>query len=519
MHKSEVADKGRDWDIEVRGLCKAYGTVKALDGADVSANFGEVHALVGENGAGKSTCVRILMGVTTPDSGTVSLGGTPVEFHGVRGAMSRGIETVFQELSLMPDLSVAENVLFGRQSRRFGLSSRARAVREVRRALADLGLVGIDPRSRVGSLSLVQQQLVEIVKAVAREPRVLILDEATSSLPRQEVLWLSDVVKRLAAGGCAVFVISHRLAEAFEMADRFTVFRSGKTVLTGHMSDVTEPELVEAMLGRRLLQDYMRGPEPHSEEVVLETRGLTLHGHFSAVDLTLHRGEVLGIGGLQGQGQAELLLALYGWSHPTGEVRLRGERVRLASPRSSMSQGIAYVPEDRRTQGLVLSQSIRENLTLPALNQLTRGPGWIPPRREYEFAQRVADRFEVPSRSLEIEVACLSGGNQQKVLVGKYLTSKLDVLLLSDVTRGIDVGTKAELFELLRGLVESGLGVIWYSTDVSELANLCHRVAIMFDRSIALMLEAEHLTEAEIVQAAVTGRLSNVGPQPKVDLQ
>ena len=238
--------------------------------------------------------------------------------------------------------------------------------------MADLGLVGIDPRSRVGSLSLVQQQLVEIVKAVAREPRVLILDEATSSLPRQEVLWLSDVVKRLAAGGCAVFVISHRLAEAFEMADRFTVFRSGKTVLTGHMSDVTEPELVEAMLGRRLLQDYMRGPEPHSEEVVLETRGLTLHGHFSAVDLTLHRGEVLGIGGLQGQGQAELLLALYGWSHPTGEVRLRGERVRLASPRSSMSQGIAYVPEDRRTQGLVLSQSIRENLTLPALNQLTR---------------------------------------------------------------------------------------------------------------------------------------------------
>ena len=505
MASAVKGEQEKAWDIEALGIQKRWGAVVALEGADVRARFGEVHALLGENGAGKSTLVRMLTGAARPDAGDLRLDGEPMHLRSNHDGIELGIDAVYQELSLIRDLSVAENIQLGREPTRAGFTNRRAGRRIVGKLFSDLGLDWIDPSATVGSLPLAQQQIVEIVKVLARKPRVLVLDEATSSLPRQDVLWLVDIVKRLAAEGAAVFMISHRLGEAYELADRCTVFRSGRTVATGLMSDFSEDELIELMIGRELAEGGMRRPGPPQDEVVLETRGLGLGTRFHSVDLTVRKGEVLGIGGLQGQGQAELLLSLYGWHHPQGEVLLYGKPLHVRSPAAAIRAGIAYVPEDRRTQGLLLDQSIRENLTLPALGRVGRVGGWLPAVAEFRFARAIADRFRIRAKSLEAEVRGLSGGNQQKVLIGKCLSDEIKVLLLADVTRGIDVGAKSEFYDLLHELTARGIAVIWASSDIGELSTLCHRVAVMFDRSIRVTLDTDEISEEAVVRAALSG--------------
>jgi ribose transport system ATP-binding protein len=497
------------FDLEALDVSKSYGKVTALSDASIRASFGEIHALLGENGAGKSTMCKVISGSVSPDSGRVLLGGEEIHLGSVGNAMQHGIGTVFQELSLLPDLSVAENMFIGVEAprNRLGLLDRRLARRRTQTIFDELGIEEIDPRATAGSLPLAQQQIVEIAKVFARKPRVLILDEATSTLLRQDVLWLFDKVRELRDAGTAVFLISHRLHEAFELADRITVFRNGENVKSGPVGEFTENSLVEAMLGRALIAEAERELPPPGQEVRLEVRNLNVRNRVRDVSFDLRQGEVLGLAGLQGQGQSALLQALYGWIDFDGEVILDGKPVKLSSPRDAARAGIALVPEDRRTQGLALTMSIRDNLTLPTLRRYLSLGNLISFSRETEAAAEMAQQLQVKAASLEDDVSSLSGGNQQKVLMGKVLSLRSDLLLFADVTRGVDVGTKAEMFELVRRLVEGGTSVIFYSSDATELVHMCHRVAVMFDNTIAMMLEREEISERNIVQASVSGRV------------
>lgn len=490
------------WDIQCTGLKKSYGGAIALDGADFSARYGEVHALLGENGAGKSTLVRILTGAIQPDAGQIHVDGQPLTLDSVRDGIAHGTGAVFQELSLMPDLTVAENVLFRREPRRFGLVDRRAGLQIVRDLFAELGIEGIHPAAKLSSLPISAQQVLEIAKVVARKPKILILDEATAALTREASLWLFDLLRQLTAKGTAVLFISHRINEAFEIADRITVFRNGRTVSTGATKDYTEAALVEDMLGRKLAESYMEAPPTPQDDSALEVSNLSFGRRLHDVSFSVRKGEILGLGGLQGQGQYDLLLALYGWHRAQGEVRLAGTSLHVGSPKEALAHGVVLVPEDRRTEGLMMAQSIRENLTLPILNRLA-SLGWIPPKREQTEASRVAERFSIKAPSLEYEVQTLSGGNQQKVLVGKLLSVDVKVLLLADVTRGIDVGTRADMYALIHELAANGVAIIMYSSDSSELVRLCHRVAVMFDRTISAILEGSALSEENLLRAAV----------------
>ena len=506
---AESTQRSEAWDLEAVDMRKTYGKVKALDGASLRARYGEVHALLGENGAGKSTMCKIVSGSVRPDAGTLTLDGSPVKTASVGDAMKHGIGTVFQELSLLPDLSVAENMFIGGGEPRMigGLVDRRAARRRTKEVFDELGIENIDPRSPAGTLALAQQQIVEIAKIVARKPKILILDEATSTLPRQDVLWLFEIVRRLRDEGAAVFLISHRLREAFELADRITVFRNGEDVQTGPTQDFTEDSLVEAMLGRRLVVDAKQRPQPPEGDIVLDVRDLGVRTRFHDVSFSLRRGEIFGLAGLQGQGQTALLQALFGSSKlESGEIVLEGETLKLHGPRAAIKAGVSLVPEDRRTQGLALTMAIRDNITLPTLDRYTAIGPLISQGRETTFAAKMANSLSVRAASLEEDVASMSGGNQQKVLLGKALSADAKLLLFADITRGVDVGTKAEIFELMRELAGNGTSIIFYSSDATELVHMCHRVAVMFDHTISVLLEGEDITERNIVQASVSGR-------------
>jgi ribose transport system ATP-binding protein len=498
------------WDLQAVEVRKSYGKVTALDGANLRARYGEVHALLGENGAGKSTVCKIITGSVRPDGGQLIVGGEPLVTNSVGEAMRHGIGTVFQELSLVPDLTVAENMFVagGEPRGRVKLINRRAARRRTDAIFNELGIDHIDPRSAVGELPLAQQQLVEIAKVIARKPRILILDEATSSLPRQDVLWLFDIVRRLRDEGAAVLIISHRLQEAFELADRITVFRNGKDAKAGVTSEFTEASLVEAMLGRELELESDIHPASPAPEPRLEVRNLSIRNRLHDVSFTVRRGEIFGLAGLQGQGQTEILQALYGTARHHGDVLLDGKPANVHSPRQAIRAGLALVPEDRRTGGLALEMSIRDNLTLPSLRRHLKFANLISPAREEAFAEHLAKSLSVKAGSLEDDVSSLSGGNQQKVLLAKVLSLEGKVLLFADVTRGVDVGTKADIFALMRKLAAEGTSIVFYSSDSMELIHMCHRVAVMFDRGIACILEGEDITERNIIQASVSGRLA-----------
>lgn len=499
------------WDLEALDISKRYGKVTALDGASLRARFGEVHALLGENGAGKSTMCKIITGSVGPNSGRLQIAGDHIASNSVVTAIQHGVGTVFQELSLLPDLSVAENMFIaGDEPRnRVRLINRRDARRRTAAIFTDLGIEDIDPSSPVGALPISQQQLVEIAKVVARRPRILILDEATSSLPRQDVLWLYEIVRRLRDDGAAVLLISHRLNEAFELADRVTVFRNGTDARTGPIGGFDEAAIVEAMLGRELELDSNARPADPAPQVRLEVRDLSVRSRLRETSFEIRSGEIFGLAGLQGQGQNAILQSLYGSVRHEGEVLLDGESVKVRTPRQAIRAGLALVPEDRRTQGLALMMSIRDNLTLPSLRRHTGFANLISPAREEAFAEHLARQFSLKAGSLEDDVASLSGGNQQKVLLAKVLSLDAKVLLFADVTRGVDVGTKAEIFALMRQLAAAGTSIVFHSSDSVELIHMCHRVAVMFDHGIACILEGPEITERNLIQASVSGRISS----------
>jgi ribose transport system ATP-binding protein len=491
----------------MEGVSKRFGGVRALSNADIAIEAGRIHAVLGENGAGKSTLIKIMAGVIAPDEGRMTLDGAPVAFASPAAANAAGIACIFQELSLIPDLPVADNISISNPPRRFGLIDRRAQRRVAEEALARAGAENIHPLALVKDLSLSRRQMVEIAKALARKPRILILDEATSALTAADVTKIYGVLKRLRAEGLALVYISHRMHEIAELADECTVFCNGRSVATYAAGTKTDNEVVELMIGREYNAVFPARPAraPTKAPPLLEVRKLGWTVRLRDISLRLHAGEVIGLGGLDGQGQRELLLALFGvLQGMTGEVAIDGKVVSISGPYAAKRRdiGMALIPEDRKTEGLMLPMSVRDNLSFAALPRLSRW-GIIDRTAERDAVDRVVRQLAVRTDGVDVPAAALSGGNQQKVVIGKWLMMAPRILLLNDPTRGIDVGTKQEMYQLLRALANDGAGILFYSTDYDELVGCCDRVLVMYDGAIVRELVGADITERALVTSAL----------------
>jgi ribose transport system ATP-binding protein len=492
--------------LELIDIAKRYGGVRALEHAQFACAPGRIHALLGENGAGKSTLIKIMAGVVRPDAGRILLGGAERRFAHPKEAVAAGIACIFQELSLMPSLSVADNICITDPPTRFGLIDRKAQRRIAEAALARAGAEGIHPLAPVDSLSLSRRQMVEIAKALARNPKILILDEATSALTAADVLRVFTLLKRLRTEGMAIVYISHRMNEIAELADDCSVFRNGSHVATFEAGTRTPSETVAMMIGRDIQHAYPSKPLTRAAGAPrLETRGLAWNGRLHDVNIDVRPGEIVGLGGLDGQGQRELFLALFGVLRGVeGTLLLDGVPVSVASPRQAKNErlGIALVPEDRKTDGLMLPMSVKDNLGFASLDRLSRA-GVLNTAAEASTVADIVRRLSIKVAHTGVAVGTLSGGNQQKVVIGKWLVNAPRVLLLSDPTRGIDVGTKQEIYALLRKLADEGVAVMLYSTDYAELIGCCDRVAVFFDGRIVRWLAGDALTEHALVASAL----------------
>jgi ribose transport system ATP-binding protein len=493
--------------LALQRVSKRYGGVRALQDADLTVEAGRIHAVLGENGAGKSTLIKIIAGVTAPDAGDMLLDGAAVTFGAPADAQAAGIACIFQELSLIPDLSVADNIAISNPPRRFGLIDRRAQRRMAEEALARAGADNIHPRALVKDLSLSRRQMVEIAKALARKPRILILDEATSALTAADVTKIYAMLKRLRAEGLALIYISHRMHEIAELADACTVFCNGRSVATFAAGTKTDNEIVELMIGREYSAEFPpRSALPESVAAPrLEIRNLGWNGRLNDISLSIRAGEVVGLGGLDGQGQRELLLALFGALRGTsGEILVDGGTARIGGPHDAKSReiGMALIPEDRKTEGLMLPMSVRDNLSFAALDALSRF-GVVNRTAERCAVANIVERLGVRSDGTFVPAGSLSGGNQQKLVIGKWLMRAPRILLLNDPTRGIDVGTKQELYQLLRELAGGGAAILFYSTDYDELIGCCDRVLVMYDGAVARELVGAEITERALVSTAL----------------
>jgi ribose transport system ATP-binding protein len=493
--------------LRLESVSKRYGGVRALEKADLVVEAGQVHAILGENGAGKSTLIKIIAGVVEPDEGSMHLEGKEARFARPADAGAAGIACIFQELSLIPDLSVSDNIAIANPPRRFGLIDRRRQRQIAEEALARAGANDIHPLALVKDLPLSRRQMVEIAKALARKPRILILDEATSALTAADVAKVFTVLKRLRSEGLALLYISHRMQEIAEIADQCTVFRNGRKVATYRAGSKSDEEVVEMMIGREYRHVFppklttRDGDKPP----VIEVRNLSWSRRLRNISLSARAGEVIGLGGLDGQGQRELLLALFGvLSGVTGETLIDGNRVAIRSPRMAKSRriGMALIPEDRKTEGLMLPMSVRDNLSFAGLDRLSRG-GVIDRSAERAAVDDMIRMLAIRTDGTEIPVGALSGGNQQKVVIAKWLALSPRILLLNDPTRGIDVGTKQELYQLLRKQADSGAAIIFYSTDYDELVGCCDKVLVLYDGAVKRVLTGEEITERALIASAL----------------
>jgi ribose transport system ATP-binding protein len=494
--------------LQASGITKRFGGIVALDGVVFEADAGEVHAVLGENGAGKSTLIQILSGAIAPDEGSLTFRGEPFRAQTPRDAERAGIAAVFQELSLVPDLTVAENIWFRREP----LTSlctidRRELLRRTAKLLGELGLTRIASDRAVRHLSVAERQVVEIAKALAVDPAVLILDEATSALPPQEVDWLLAIARQRADAGKLVLYISHRLAEVRRVAERVTVLRNGQTVGTRTTKDLSDDALVTMMLGRRLDRLYPERRATRTTRIALQVEALSVGHRLCGVDLSLHEGEILGVAGLQGHGQRELFMALFGAAKSRGRIIVWGKPTEIHDPHHALSAGVgmALLPEDRRLQGLLLSKSVRENLILAILPRISRH-GLLDLRREASLVAEAVRRLQVKISTPEQLAGTLSGGNQQKVVLAKLLATQARILLFYDPTRGVDVGTKAEIFVLMRDLAAQGYAILFYSTDLPELTHLADRVAVLSYGRVAAVLDGDGLEEEAILRATLTER-------------
>ena len=493
----------QDTILEMRNISKAFAGVQALKDVSFRCVRGTVHALVGENGAGKSTLMKILAGAYAPDSGEIILKGKHFQHLRTREAIDAGIAIVYQELNLLPHLTVAENIYLGREpANRWGLIDTRRMYEDAATLLQRLGVV-MDARSYVGELTVARQQMVEIAKALSQQVDIIVMDEPSAILAGHELSTLFSIIDSLIKQDVTVIYISHRLDEIFQIAHEVTVLKDGRVVDTKPIENVTRPQLVQMMVGRPLEEVFPKGT---SQQVtpVLTTQNLTTEG-IKDITLTLHEGEILGIAGMVGSGRTELARALFGADAVrAGTITVHGKQSHFANPAHAMRSGLALVPEDRKTQGLLMEQSIRSNLTLTILNRLTRGP-FLRRRLESEAVASARERLSISSASANQEVQFLSGGNQQKVVLAKWLARSPSVIILDEPTRGIDVGTKLEIYRLMRELVDRGVAILLISSELPEILGMSDRILVMRDGAIVGEFVRGEATEEQIIGLATTG--------------
>ncbi len=495
--------------LQLRDISKSFAGVQALIDVPFELRHGEIHALLGENGAGKSTLIKVIAGVHQPDAGEIIFQGERVSFPNPLTALQHGIATIYQEPTLFPDLDIAENIFMGHQpvlpvTRRIDWH---RMYSESERLLNALG-IDLNPRTKLRGLSVADQQMVEIAKALSFDARVLIMDEPTSALTPQEVAELFRIARQLRDAGTAIIFISHRLEEAFELADRITVLRDGRYVGTRLTSETTPDEIIRMMVGRTL-EDLFPKQEVPRGDPALRVEGLTKAGAFYDVSFELHSGEILGLAGLVGAGRSEVARAIFGVEPADqGRIWLDGQEVHIRSPQEALSMGIAYVPEDRQQQGLILPMTITQNITLPILESFAR-MGWVDRGREEGLAGEYARRLDVRAAGLWQRVRELSGGNQQKVVLAKWLATRPHILILDEPTRGIDVGTKAAVHELMSSLAAEGMAILMISSELPEILGMSDRILVMYEGRVTGEFTRAEATQEKIMMAA-TGHVQGV---------
>jgi rhamnose transport system ATP-binding protein len=487
--------------LQLRGVSKSFGMTHALTNLSLDLYPGEVHALVGENGAGKSTMIKIMTGVYQPTSGEILVDGEARKIAGPQAARDLGVAAIYQEPMVFPDLDVTENIFIS--ARAEGLFRRpAQQSRKARDLIARIGL-DMEVDQVASGLTLAEQQAVEIARALSEDVRVLIMDEPTASLSAHEAAQLRRIAASLAADGVAVVYISHRLEEIFEIADRVTVIRDGSHISTRPISDVTSEGMIAEMVGREVGNYLNKAASTATDEIVLRVEGLTLAGVFEDVNFELHRGEVICMAGLVGARRTDVALSLFGVEPATaGAIRINGQALRIARPREAMEAGIAYVSEDRRKLGLALPMPIRANVSVATLGQFLNRWGILNVDRERAVTEAYRQRLNIRTPDVEIAVGKLSGGNQQKVMLAKWLNMKPDILILDEPTRGIDVGAKAEVHDLIREFVADGGAAIVISSDLPEVLALGDRILVMREGRQMGLLSAETATQEQVMVLA-----------------
>ncbi|WAP71028.1 sugar ABC transporter ATP-binding protein [Jiella pelagia] len=492
--------------LELKNITKAFGPVKVLTGVNFDLRPGEVHALMGENGAGKSTMIRIAAGDHRAEEGEIRLDGDVRRFAGPREAQAEGIIVVHQELLLFPALSVAENVFLGHQPKTAaGLVDWGRMRREARDLLDRLDCPNLDVDQKVSRLSVADRQRVEIARALSRNARVLIMDEPTAALAEADVKRLLEVVRRLRSEGVAIVYVSHRMNEIFEIADRVTVLRDGVSVGTKPIAEVTEASLVSMMVGRDIHQLFPKEDIPRGEKR-LELRSVSLAGVVEDISFDLHAGEILGIAGLVGSGRTELAQTIFGVTPATsGEILIDGKPQKIASVREAIDAGIAYVPEDRGTHGIIRAQPLRENVSMAILDRLTKF-SVVDTGREQSLASDAIKRFSIRARDARQRVGQLSGGNQQKVVLAKWLATDPKILILDEPTRGVDVGAKTEIHRLMGDLAKKGLAILMISSELPEVLGMSDRVLVMREGRLSAIVDRKDASPAAVGAAMMQGR-------------
>jgi len=489
--------------LEMRGICKRFPGVQALQDASLEVAPGEVHVLLGENGAGKSTLMNVLCGQIEADAGTIGFSGRPIAPQCPTDAERLGLVMIHQELNLVPGLSVAENIFLGHEPTRGGLIQGAVMGRVSRDLLHRLGCE-VDPNTQVAELSVAEQQLVEIAGALRQEARLLVMDEPTAALAEHEIEVLFGVIRSLCHEGVPVIYISHRMKEIFSIGDRVTVMRDGQTVGTRDVKGSTVGELIQMMVGRTIAAQIPKR-EVAPGDPVLEVEGLARDGVLEPVTFEIHRGEILGVAGLMGSGRTEMVRLIFGADRADdGWVRVAGKTLPHRTPATSIAAGVGFLTEDRKRQGLVLQLPVKENITLTSLDEISR-LGVLDLGREREHAQVMVNRLNIRTSSLDQIVVDLSGGNQQKVVLARWIAARCRVLLFDEPTRGIDVGAKVEIYELIGELVEQGVAILLISSEMPELIGLADRVAVMHEGALQGILPRSEVTQERIMELALVG--------------
>jgi rhamnose transport system ATP-binding protein len=496
--------------LELKGITKTFPGVKALDNVHFQLRPGEIHALMGENGAGKSTFIKVITGVHQPDEGEIYLNGEKVEFRNPKDAQNWGIAAIYQHVTCYPDLNVTENIFMGHEK----IQKRTRRIlwkemhAEANKLLKELG-ANFDAKALMGVLSVAEQQIVEIAKALSTNAKIIIMDEPTAALTRNESEELYRITEKLRDSGTSVIFISHRFEDMYRLASKVTVFRDSKYIGSWGVHDISNEDLIVAMVGREIKQLFPKTEAVIGEEV-LSVENLGRTGFFAGVSFTLRKGEILGLTGLVGAGRSEVCQALFGIEPADkGRILIKGKETKVTSPLQAMKQGIGYLPEDRQQQGLILSWGIDKNITLPSLDRLS-SKGWLNKKKEEAIASVLSKKVNVKTPSIYNLASSLSGGNQQKVAVAKLLTTDLDIIILDEPTKGVDVGAKSAIYEIISDLACQGYGVIMVSSEMPEVLSMSDRILVMREGRITAEIESKIATQEAILEAAMMNKEDNV---------